>query len=265
MADGVPITAGSGTTILTDDCGAPGHAQVVKLAISTDGSGTLIPSDATNGLAVDITRIAAGTNYIGKVRLTDGTNDAVISSVGGLSVGGVVAHDAVDSGNPVKLGAKAIAHGSNPTAVAAADRTDLYANRHGILFMMGGHPNIVCASVHIADADGAQTNAAISPGTIGTGTKIVVTRITVTCDNANTTDVAVKIGFAATTLAADSTTGATGILADHDGIPPGGGFTIGDGSGILGIGGDGEELRLTCEDPVGGAVSITYSYYTIES
>ncbi len=58
MADGVAITAGSGTTILTDDTGAGGHAQVVKLAISTDGSGTLIPADATNGLDVDVTRNA---------------------------------------------------------------------------------------------------------------------------------------------------------------------------------------------------------------
>lgn len=57
MADGVAITAGSGTTILTDDTGAGGHAQIVKLAISTDGSGTLIPADASNGIAVDLTRM----------------------------------------------------------------------------------------------------------------------------------------------------------------------------------------------------------------
>lgn len=61
MADGVAITAGSGTTILTDDTGAGGHAQVVKLAISTDGSGTLIPAEATNGLDVDVTRVIPGT------------------------------------------------------------------------------------------------------------------------------------------------------------------------------------------------------------
>lgn len=62
MADGVAITAGSGTTILTDDTGAGGHAQVVKLAISTDGSGTLIPADATNGIDVDVTRVVPGTS-----------------------------------------------------------------------------------------------------------------------------------------------------------------------------------------------------------
>lgn len=59
MADGVAITAGSGTTIATDDTGASGHVQIVKLAISTDGSVTLIPADATNGVDVDVTRLPA--------------------------------------------------------------------------------------------------------------------------------------------------------------------------------------------------------------
>lgn len=61
MADGIAVTAGSGTTILTDDTGAGGHAQVVKLAISTDGSPTLIPAEATYGLDVDVTHIVPGT------------------------------------------------------------------------------------------------------------------------------------------------------------------------------------------------------------
>jgi hypothetical protein len=52
MADNVAITAGSGTSIATDDAGAGGHVQVVKLAISSDGSATVIPADATDGLAV---------------------------------------------------------------------------------------------------------------------------------------------------------------------------------------------------------------------
>jgi hypothetical protein len=59
MADGVAITAGSGTTILTDDTGAGGHAQINKLAISTDGSGTLIPADATVGLLVNPNNLLA--------------------------------------------------------------------------------------------------------------------------------------------------------------------------------------------------------------
>lgn len=38
MADGIPITAGSGTTVATDDTGATGHVQLFKLAYSADGS-----------------------------------------------------------------------------------------------------------------------------------------------------------------------------------------------------------------------------------
>jgi hypothetical protein len=90
VADGVAITAGSGTTIATDDTGGTGHVQIIKLAISTDGSITFIPADTANGLDVDVTRIQAalpaGTNNIGDVdvltlpALATGTN--TIGNVG---------------------------------------------------------------------------------------------------------------------------------------------------------------------------------------
>jgi hypothetical protein len=55
MADNVAITAGSGTSIATDEItGTLEHAQIVKLGISTDGSRTIIPSDGTNGLTVNL-------------------------------------------------------------------------------------------------------------------------------------------------------------------------------------------------------------------
>lgn len=275
MADGVPITAGSGTTILTDDTGAGGHAQVMKLAISTDGSGTLIPADSANGLDVDVTRLPslpAGSNAIGSItntsfavtQATAGNLNATVVVSGVVDTEGNLAHDEVDSGNPQKIGAKAIAHGTNPTAVAASDRTDLYANRHGILFTIGGHPNVITRCVHITDAAGAQTDASIV-GTIASGTKVAVTAIAVTVDSACTGSVHCKVGFGATTIPADSTTGANGVLVDHPGIAPGSGLVVGNGGGILGIGADGEELRLTCADPAGGNIAITFSYYTIES
>ena len=50
MADNVAITAGTGTTVRTDET-AGGHVQVMKLAISTDGSDTLIPATA-DGIAI---------------------------------------------------------------------------------------------------------------------------------------------------------------------------------------------------------------------
>ena len=65
-----PATPPTGFICATDDCGAAGHVQVLKLAISTDGSATFIPADAANGLDVDVTRLPAlpaGTNNIGDV------------------------------------------------------------------------------------------------------------------------------------------------------------------------------------------------------
>lgn len=327
MADGVPITAGSGTTILTDDTGAGGHAQVVKLAISTDGSGTLIPADGTNGMLVnlgannDVTvtgtvtaNLAAGTNNIGDVDVlsvpaplstTGGGTEATAQrvtiandSTGVLSVddnGGALTVDnggtfavqesgsaltalqliddpvftddaayTVGTSKVMVSGGVAVAHGSAPDAADAGDAVAPLHNRHRVQFTIGGHPNIITRAVHIADADGAQTDATIV-GTISAGTKVAVTAIAVTVDSATTNATAVKLGFGATTIPADSTTGANGVILDHDGIAPGSGIVVGNGSGLLGIGADGEELRLTCEDPVGGSLSVVFSYFLIES
>ena len=168
---------------------------------------------------------------------------------------GNVAHDAVDAGNPLKIGAKAIAHGSNPTAVAAGDRSDLYANRHGIPFVISGHPNILTLR---ANYTAAQTDTAII--TQGAGGKIVVTRVSVTADNANSVDVQARIGFGTA-----NTPTTTGVLLSHPGIAPGSGVVEGSGAGILGIGADGEDLRITSEVPTGGSIDVLVSYYTIES
>ena len=65
-----PATVPASTVIATDDAGAGGHVQIVKLAISTDGSATAIPADASNGIDVDVTRLpalVAGTANIGDV------------------------------------------------------------------------------------------------------------------------------------------------------------------------------------------------------
>lgn len=165
------------------------------------------------------------------------------------------AHDAVDAGAPVKIGFKAVAHGSSPTAVAAADRTDALANRHGIPFSLGGHPNIISFE---AAYTAAQTDTAIV--TVAGGSKIVVTEIEALCDNANTVDVGLRVGFGATT-----TPTTTGVVLTHPGIAHGSGVVRGSGAGILAIGADGEDLRITSEVPTSGSLRILVSYFTIES
>jgi len=90
MADNIELNAGTGGAVIaTDDAGAAGHVQVVKLAVSADGSATVIPADAGNGLDVDVTRMAAlvaGDAAVGRVKLTDGTDVALVSAGGALLV-----------------------------------------------------------------------------------------------------------------------------------------------------------------------------------
>jgi len=260
--------------------------------ITVTAAGALIGGDATNGLDVDVTRVKPdGTNTMpsldaaarrGYMSVTDGTNtmptmDAVgragyhiitngsisaglvsetgSSAVNSLAIGGGTPHDSVDSGNPQKIGYKAIDHGSNPTAVAAADRSDAYCNRHGIPFVIGGHPNIITLEYATT---GSQTNTAII--TVSSGTKIVVTQIQAVTDNANTAFPQVRVGFATAT-----TPTTTGVVLTHPGLPAGGGVSRGDGSGILGVGADDEDLRITCGAPTGGSIRILVSYFTCES
>jgi hypothetical protein len=71
----------------------------------------------------------------------------------------------------------------------------------------------------------------------------------------------VLIGFGAST-----TPTTTGVLIAHGGVPAGGGINRGDGSGILGIGADDEDLRVTTVgNATGNGLQIVVTYYTIES
>jgi hypothetical protein len=91
MADNVPITAGSGTNIATDDVSGV-HYQRVKLVDGTLDSSAAIPGDATNGLDVDVTRVKPdGTNTMpsldsaarrGYVQISDGSASADIIAAG---------------------------------------------------------------------------------------------------------------------------------------------------------------------------------------
>ncbi len=60
MADTVPISAGTGTIISTDEVtigGVVQHVQRMKLMSGADGSIEFLGGDAANGLDVDVTRI----------------------------------------------------------------------------------------------------------------------------------------------------------------------------------------------------------------
>lgn len=251
----VPVTDNAGA--LTVDwagtappIGAGVEATALRVTVATDSTGVVSVDDNGGALTVDATNL--------DIRDLTSASDSVAAVAAGD-----IAHDTADSGNPLKIGQKAIAHGANPTAVAAADRTDWYANRHGIPFVCGPHMNPVTIEFTQADADGAQTNVALV--TVGAGTKIAVTQVQVLADQANTVETSVRIGFAAATLGAASITPVAGIVASHPGIVPGAGLSRGDGMAILGIGADGEDLRITISDATGGNNVVVVSYFSIES
>jgi len=185
------------------------------------------------------------------------TSASVITAVGNA------AHDSPATGNPLTMGVTALAYGADPTAVTAGDVTRAHANRDGVLFVLGGHPNIQTYEFQVQDADGAQTDLAMA--TCGTGCKVVVTEADVTCDPDTSDDTSMRMGFGTANVPSGAHTGTAGVVLAWDGIPQGGGRIRGDGSGIIGVGADGEDLRLTIADPVGGSCNVLVSYFTIES
>jgi hypothetical protein len=274
----VEVTPGSGAKLATHSLTEDAATKHVSRVNVNDSAGADILGTKTDNksTATDTTSVSAISLW---KQISASIQAAAASLAGTLTVGshpvtnagtfavqaasaGDVAHDAADSGNPVKVGHKAIAHGTNPTAVAAGDRTDSYANRAGIPFVIGGHPNVITRSATIDDADGAQTNASLL--TVSAGSKIVVTSVSASCASSNSGAVAVRIGFATATLGAASESGTDGILLEGN-FAAGGGHQRGNGAGILGIGADNEDLRITCDDPAGGSLFVTFSYYTIES
>lgn len=213
--------------------------------------GTYFRVRAVGGAGITIAvvlRMSAGSGAVFlNASIPPGSN-----AIGG--VGGTLAHDAVETGWPLPTASYAVLHGTTPTAVAAGDRVRTIANRVGVPFAIGGHPNLQTVRLQFT---AAQTNVAVV--TVAAGTRIVVTSFQFTLDNASTVFPLVRLGFGATT-----TPTTTGVIGAHAGVPAGGGFGRGDGSGIIGIGGDDEDLRVTSVGvATGGGVELIVTYYTV--
>lgn len=162
------------------------------------------------------------------------------------------------------IGGYVVAHGAAPDAADAGDAGAPLMNRHRVLWVMAGNPNAK-SSVYNTTAAGTDDN--ILPA-ISSGTKYAVTQIQVTLDEACTVGVAVRIGFGTASVPALGSSQADAVddvLLYHPGMVPGTILTRGDGSGILGVGGDGAELRITNEVPSGGTLGVVVSWYPIES
>lgn len=79
MADNVAITAGSGTSVATDDVSGV-HFQRVKLVDGAADSSAAIGGDATHGLDVDVTRLPRGSKTLSNATPTDSAASQVIAA-----------------------------------------------------------------------------------------------------------------------------------------------------------------------------------------
>lgn len=226
-----------------------------NVTIPATGTGSTTPIVACDELTYS--GDTAKLQLVRQVHVSGSEGSKTLTEIGAV-------HDAADPDGTLGIGVRATAHGANPTAVAAADRTVLRGNRHGIPFFIGGHPNAKSATYLWT---GSTTDDNVLPAIAG-GTKYVITRITITIDSATTVAVAVRLGFGTANVPALPSANADAvddILVYHPGLVPGAGIQIGDGTGILGVGADGAELRITAGATTGGTGVVTVTYYTIES
>lgn len=163
----IAITSGTVTVESTVDTA---ESQVIfDNAGFTDGSSAVFPAgyifDEIAGTALTENDAAAARVDSKRAQvftLEDATTRgrrAAVATTGGVAVGGDVAHDTADSGNPAKVGGKAA--DVLPTSVAAGDRVNAY-------FDLAGKQHVV-ASTDGAGADVFSNNTIAYPWTGGGG------------------------------------------------------------------------------------------------
>jgi len=116
----------------------------------------------------------------------------------GASVSGDVAHDAVDAGEPVKIGGKALT--ANPTAVATGDRVNSLMDIIGRAVVAHNtlHENISSGAITTAMTGTTSTQLLAAPGA---GLRWYITSIIVSNAHASTgTDLAIQDGSGGTTF-----------------------------------------------------------------
>lgn len=269
-SDGLPVELVAGSASI-GTLGANSGVDIGDVTINNaSGASAVNIQDGGNSITIDgtVTANLSATDNAVLDNIDTNTGNAATSlavlddwdnaASDGVSVSGDVAHDGADAGEPVKIGGKALDVNTEPSAVAANDRVNASFLRNGLQAMIGGSLGTLSQNLTVTDADGAQTDTAII--TVSAGTAIVVTAIEVTADNANTGDCGVRIGFGTANTPAQD---AAKVVLNHTGIAAGSGIVKGNGGGIIGIGASNEDLRVTCEDPAGGNLSITVTYFTV--
>lgn len=182
MANNVTVTPGTGDTVAAEDVSSVKY-QLVKLVDATAAS-TTRTGVAANPLQVSLANHGANATAVKVDLSTD--NDVLVT--------GNAAHDAADSGNPVKIGARAENALSGATLVADADRVDAVADLDGALLVRGDRALGDLTSGNASNTDGTSTSLIAAAGS---GIKTYITDITITNTSASNTYVELKDGSTA--------------------------------------------------------------------
>ncbi len=108
----------------------------------------LMAFDGTNWDRVQTGAAATGSIKVDGSAATQPVAGTVTANAGTgtFAVGGVAAHDAAVSGNPVRIAGKA--NQNEPAAVADGDTTDIWTDQQGRIVTVAGFPANVAASTH---------------------------------------------------------------------------------------------------------------------
>lgn len=231
ISGSVAVTDNSGSLTVDAPVGTPvfvrlsdGTAAISTLPVSiasavavTDNSGSLTVDNAGT-FAVQAAQsgtwtvgLSAGTNGIGKLTANSGvtigaveiaasqtlatvTTVTTVTTVSTLTGGGV-AHDGVDSGNPVKIGFKASSSLAGATMVTSGDRVDAVAGVDGAQIVRPhcGLEDIVSGVAAITDGSSTSVIAAQ-----GAGVKTYITTVVVANTSATAVTVDLRDGAAGT-------------------------------------------------------------------
>jgi hypothetical protein len=187
VADNLLLNAGSGgSTLATDDDGTAHHQKVIvewgpddtQTRVDT-GASALPIQDGGNSVTVDGTvsvSAVAGTVVVnasgftqpvsGSVTVSQSTASNLKVDLSGtaanstpivVSAAGTVAHDAADSGNPVKIGGKCATSPKGMTLVADGDRSDFICDSDGIQIVKLHTAGADRISERITNTDGNST------------------------------------------------------------------------------------------------------------
>lgn len=223
------LTDGTDTMLVT----AAGEANVLESNSAAIKTAVETIDNMVSGSGANISQIngvtplmGAGNTGTGSPRVTIASDQATIpvslasvpshavTNVGTFAVqaasAGDIAHDAADSGNPVKIGLKANSSLATTTLVANNDRTDSYADLDGTQLTRLDHPLGDLKTDAISNTDGASTASAVF--TAVASTKNYIKAIHVFRTDAGTTPIYI-----------DFRDGAAGAVLWRMVIPPNGG------------------------------------------